>query len=633
MNFRLAGPVVCLLVVLVLGAGFAAGLLAPSAGNCRGEAWFVDASGTLHWQNRPFLPFFVPASSDYEALVQRGFKDFCLPLPQDFAELDGTQQLPLAVALGRLAETLSESGGACLLPLAGLYPSPVLASKRLLDEAPQYYVFKRLQQVEVPQDKPSITLESRLLGPGLPFPLTHLDEAQVKVFLLQQTPPRCIDVTKAIRSRRVVHPLEKPRKGFPGALFNPDGTPATAFEPAALKLELDLSALKITGPTAVFSVCTWLKTPGTCETFPGSLPALWQPALQAEFKRNLALVAPYLRDVALHGLALEAEVNTAPLSLLSAVYPDFSRDAHALAAWREWCKQRFGTVQALNAALGLQLESFDELPWQVVPWVAEQPLEGGSGRLKPAPPLYGLFPSYQALEAASRLQDEFRCFLYAKGLVECAHAAQDALGQAPLFIASAGMDGPPDTYLALQRQCLLQGFDGLARNQYGSVKKLPTGKPVLVAADGRTPFDLADLRAWLQAVQARTGRTKTLIALEIGWADSKSSGRCPFPSKQALLDFVRLLASYGYRGFGLLSRPSEQELELLAEARPALSDCLLPKATHRPRAAVAGKRWRSETSLYARACRAGLPPRRAPRQAPGQAPGREGEGRIRLRLR
>lgn len=578
-NLVLMRALLIILLLLGLASGAWSQLLERTEGDYLGQNWHIDASGLLVWEGVPLVPVGFTGLGDVEGLGRLGLDHFVLAAPPGFATgLDATAKLQQTVKLAQRARTLSEGGATYFAALGGLLPSP-------LDRGPQAlpkedwltYQVKQVNWRHLDPGTKEVKLESRLIGPGSPFPFSGLESAPARIWALDEVRGAAVEVTRAVRERKLVRRRQPHIEEDDNSEFLPLET-GSATSPRAIQFSLDAAKIPLKGDLA-FVVMVELKAPGTLETLPSSLAALWKPSVLARLEGALKALAPHLRASGLRGALLEDECNSYPLPLTSAVYPDFSQDEVAMAKWRVFLAAKFGDITSLNAALGTAWTSLDEAPWQAPPLVSQtgpDPLaEGPRG-------LFGFFASQAQLEAISALQDEFRLKLYGESLAACAKLVKQELGNVPVLLAAAGLEGPPEAYLGLQKAALMAGLDGLSRNQYGQVVELPTGKAVLVAPDGRTPFDLTGFALWWKSLEAETGTTKLLIAGEFGWrsfarpADSQDSdlgARTAFPSKAAMERYCELLASTGYRGFLRFMQAPEAtwpEAAWLAELKPTL---------------------------------------------------------------
>ena len=319
------------------------------------------------------------------------------------------------------------------------------------------------------------------------------------------------------------------------------------------------------------------------------LPPLWKPGIREFYRRSLETFRPAYAKPGLRGLQFGDEINTFTLSLLTArTYLDLRRDAAALQAYRDWLGRRFGSVREFNRQCGSRCESFDQVEWRVPlhpfsPELArsDEAAEREEGWIG-AKTTWGLADSMEQLRTISRLQEEFRVWLYGHWLAEYGKLAKEVIGPVPVFVCSAGISGEADRYLAMHRWALREGVDGLIRNHYGNG-----------GAEERET--LASLARWMVEVQQESGSTKQLWANEVGYvrpqltdaewaamearelgAGSSFGSQWAFPSKTALRDMLELLTQHGYRGFHrFLMNPSTprsaHEVQWMAELRHEIS--------------------------------------------------------------
>ena len=315
------------------------------------------------------------------------------------------------------------------------------------------------------------------------------------------------------------------------------------------------------------------------------LPPLWKPGIRRFYRRSLEAFRPAYAKPGLRGLQFGDEINTFPLSLLTArIYLDLRRDAEALQAYREWLARRFGSIEQLNRHLGSSHASFDRVDW-LVPL---HPFASGLARTDEAAEreeswaaaksACGLANTVEQLRAISRLQQEFCEWFYGHWLAEYAKLAKEVIGPVPVFVCSAAISGDADQYLAMHRWALREGVDGLIRNHYGH-------------AGEEERHTLASLARWMVKVQQESGCTKHLWANEVGYvrpgitdddaaaaelgAGDSFGSQWAFPSRESLREMLVLLNHFGYRGFNrFLMNPSApraaREVEWMVELRPEM---------------------------------------------------------------
>ena len=241
------------------------------------------------------------------------------------------------------------------------------------------------------------------------------------------------------------------------------------------------------------------------------LPPLWKPGIRQFYRSSLEAFRPAYAKVGLRGLQFGDEINTSPLSLLTArTYLDIRRDAEALNAYREWLARRFGGIEQLNRHLSSNHSSFDRVDW-LVPL---HPFAEGLARTDDAAEreeswagaktTWGLADTVEQLREVSKLQEEFRQWFYGHWLAEYAKLAKESIGPVPVFVCSAAIAGDANQYLAMHRWALLEGVDGLIRNHYGH-------------GGEEERHTLASLAQWMVNVQQESGCTKHLWANEVGY--------------------------------------------------------------------------------------------------------------------
>jgi hypothetical protein len=313
--------------------------------------------------------------------------------------------------------------------------------------------------------------------------------------------------------------------------------------------------------------------------YPSALPALWKPGIQHYFRDSLtSLKAAYGKE-GLRGMSFGDEIDTHRTSLLgSGMYIDFSNDAIALRAYRDWLKERFQTVANLNTFLDMRWGSFEDVTWRICiyPFVERE-----GRRQEPKPPTFGLFDSFEQLERLGNLQDQFRVWFYGYWLAQYGRMAKETIAPVPVFVTSAGLGGPAQDYLQIHRYALLEGLDGLSRNHYAWVGRTEQGRLETFVPGSRTRFPLETVTEMLDSVQRQSGRTKAYWANEFGrprrgedgFVDDFGLGhQFSFPSKEDLRDFLTVLIDNGYKGFNMFKmNPSvaaaQQEVQWMAELK------------------------------------------------------------------
>ena len=214
------------------------------------------------------------------------------------------------------------------------------------------------------------------------------------------------------------------------------------------------------------------------------------------------------------GISFGDEINTHRVSLFGPGQNiDFTNDAIAMQAYRDWLKRRFKTVAELDAFLGTKSGGFEDVTWRLCIYPF---LERDRRQEEEKPSTFGLFDSFEQLERIDRLQEEFRVWFYGHWLAMYGQMAKEIIGAVPVFVTSAGLGGVAEDYLQIHKYALLEGLDGLSRNHYAWVGRTAEGRPVTFVPGTQTRFPLETVSTLLESAQSQSGRTKAYWANEFG---------------------------------------------------------------------------------------------------------------------
>ncbi len=556
-----------------------------SAGEYMSQKWHIDEHGLMWWDGDPYVRFGFTGNGDIAQMLKAGFKQFTLS-PDEEWPISGPDP-KLVQSVNDTSERLERAGTTYYGTLNVFWP---WRYGNLIGESDKAPVFVRdVRDVTEHAGRLSaVDLEVRLPIPEAEQDTVKAERVDAILFDLDHETRHDLSghvesVTPAEPESEVGRESDDERHGGKGfrVRFKPVSFPESKSLRLVIAMEIGLA-----------------EVPGA-----NGLPPLWKPGIRQFYRSSLEAFRPAYAKAGLRGLQFGDEINTSPLSLLTArTYLDIRRDAEALNAYREWLARRFGRIEQLNRHLSSNHSSFDRVDW-LVPL---HPFAAGLARTDDAAEreeswagaktTWGLADTVEQLREVSKLQEEFRQWFYGHWLAEYAKLAKESIGPVPVFVCSAAIAGDANQYLAMHRWALLEGVDGLIRNHYGH-------------GGEEERHTLASLAQWMVNVQQESGCTKHLWANEVGYvrpdvtdaeraaaeaadpgAGDSFGSQWAFPSQESLREMLVLLNQYGYRGFNrFLMNPTAaraaREVEWMLELRPQIVP-LVVQTTQRPPAAA-----------------------------------------------
>lgn len=568
-GFAMAG-----LVLPVMGGG-----LQQSSGEYLGRKWHIDENHLIWWDGKPYVRFGFTGNGDLNQILKAGFDQFTL-MPAEEWPISGPDP-GIVRSVNETSDLLEKAGATYHGMLNALWP---WRYGNLIADSDKAVVFIRDVRDVTEHSAQHLVLDLRV---RMPIHLAERDKVKpehVLAVLFDMENGKRYDLSDKVES--VVPAVAEPGSEVRGEhddewrggkSFRVRLKPIRFPESASLRLLLAME-IRLAG------------LPGV-----NGLPPLWKPGIREFYKNSIEAFRSAYAKPGLRGLQFGDEINTFPMSLLTArTYLDIRRDPMALKAYRDWLAGRFGNIEDLNHQFGTRHGSFDQVQWQVPlhPFSPELARSDDAAEreetLAAARTMWGMADTLEQLRTISRMQDEFRIWFYGHWLAEYAKLAKETIGNVPIFICSAAISGEAEQYLAMHRWALREGMNGLIRNHYGHGG----------LEERRT---LADLSRWMDQVQQESGCTKHLWANEVGyvrphltddeWAEAESAelragdsfgSQWAFPSQKSLRDMLLLLTQYGYRGFNrFLMNPSArraaQEVEWMAELREEIVQCVKGK--------------------------------------------------------
>ena len=543
--------------------------LPHSSGEYMGHRWRIDEGHLMWWDGKPYVRFGFTGNGDPAQMIKAGFDQFTL-MPDEQWPISGPDP-EIVQRVDETSDQLEKAGVTYYGTLNAFWP---WRYGNLIAESDKAAVFVRdvRDVTEYSSHRLGLDLEVRL-----PIHRTEHDRVQPA-----RTQAVLFDLDRGTRkdlSDEVENVVSIVTKGGSEAERQGDGE------------RRDGKAFRVRLRPIRFPESTWLRLVLAMEVrlaeLPGvnGLPPLWKPRIREFYRRSLETFRPAYAKSGLRGLQFGDEINTFPLSLLTArSYPDVRRDPVAIKAYRKWLDHRFGMIEELNRQFGTDYGSFNEVDWRVPlhPFSPELARTDAAAEREEswvgAKTTWGLAGTLGQLRTVSRVQQEFCQWFYGHWLAEYARLAKEVIGNVPVFVCSAAIGGDAHQYLAMHRWALREGVDGLIRNHYGH-------------AGEEERYALASLARWIAKVQQESAFTKHLWANEVGyvrpgitdseWAAAERAqleagdsfgSQWAFPSQESLREMLLLLAQYKYRGFNrFLMNPSTrraaQEVEWMAESR------------------------------------------------------------------
>lgn len=568
-GFAMAG-----LVLPVMGGG-----LQQSSGEYLGRKWHIDENHLIWWDGKPYVRFGFTGNGDLNQMLKAGFDQFTL-MPAEEWPISGPDP-GIVRSVNETSDLLEKAGATYHGMLNALWP---WRYGNLIADSDKAVVFIRDVRDVTEHSAQHLVLDLRVRMPIHPAERNKVKPEHVLAVLFDMENGKRYDLSDKVES--VVPAVAEPGSEVRGEhddewrggkSFRVRLKPIRFPESASLRLLLAME-IRLAG------------LPGV-----NGLPPLWKPGIREFYKNSIEAFRSAYAKPGLRGLQFGDEINTFPMSLLTArTYLDIRRDPMALKAYRDWLAGRFGNIEDLNHQFGTRHGSFDQVQWQVPlhPFSPELARSDDAAEREEtwaaARTMWGMADTLEQLRTISRMQDEFRIWFYGHWLAEYAKLAKETIGNVPIFICSAAISGEAEQYLAMHRWALREGMNGLIRNHYGHGG----------LEERRT---LADLSRWMDQVQQESGCTKHLWANEVGyvrphltddeWAEAESAelgagdsfgSQWAFPSQKSLRDMLLLLTQYGYRGFNrFLMNPSArraaQEVEWMAELREEIVQCVKGK--------------------------------------------------------
>jgi hypothetical protein len=558
MMHRASVPIALGLICLALAGHIQAeARVQPSQGRYWDRTWRIDENHLIWWDDKPYIRYGFTGNGDVDRLIRLGFSQFNVgPSEQLWAASDDPAERKEVVRqVDEFTERLVARGATYYANLNILWPT----SDRIAPEDKVTCVVKRVWDITLlSRDRPlevSFVSEAHL----------QLDRVRSRVYLFDMTKGQYSDISSKLKDIRTAREVSRESSGERGAA----NRHTLVLGPVDLPPSGDLRITFIGSMEREY-------VPGV---YPSGLPALWKPAIRRYFRDSLASLKTAYGKEGLRGMSFGDEINTHRTSLLwSSTYVNFSNDAIALRAYRDWLKERFKTIADLNAFLHLRLGSFEDMTWHICIYPF---LERERRREEEKSHTFGLFDSFEQLERSGNLQDQFRVWFYGRWLAEYGRMAKEIIGPVPVFVTSAGLGGPAQEYLQIHQYALLEGLDGLSRNHYAWVGRTEGGRLATFVPGSRMRFPLETVTEMLDSVQRQSGRTKAYWANEFGRPRREEEGfvddfglghQFSFPSKEDLRDFLTVLIDNGYKGFNMFKmNPSveaaQQEVQWMAELR------------------------------------------------------------------
>jgi hypothetical protein len=558
--------------------GFGGGLQS-SSGEYQGHKWHIDENHLMWWDGKPYVRFGFTGNGDPAQMLRAGFNQFTL-MPSEEWPISGPDPR-IVRSVNEMSDQLEKAGATYYGTLNAFWP---WRYGSLIAESDKALVFARDVRDVTEHSAQHLALDLQVRLPIHPAEKEKLKPELTSAVLFDMEHGKRYDVSDKVES--VVPTISEPgsevkRKGDDerrgGKAFRVRLKPIRFPESTLLRLVLAME-IRLAGLPGVHG-----------------LPALWKPGIREFYRRSIESFRSAYAKPGLRGLQFGDEINTFPVSLLTArTYLDIRSDQLALEAYRGWLARRFGSIEELNHQFGTRHASFDQVQWQVPLHPFDPELahseedaereESWAG----ARTTWGLAGTLEQLRTISRMQDEFRIWFCGHWLARYAKLAKEMIGNVPVFTCSAGISGDAEQYLAMHRWALREGVDGLIRNHYGN--------------GGEQERDtLASLTRWLAEVRQESGCTKHLWANEVGyvrpnltddeWAEAEAAeleagdsfgSQWAFPSHESMREMLLLLTKYGYRGFNrFLMNPSArraaQEVEWMAQLRKEIVQSVVSK--------------------------------------------------------
>jgi hypothetical protein len=564
-----------LTVAALAAPGFGGGLRS-SSGEYQGHKWYIDENHLMWWAAKPYVRFGFTGNGDPAQMLKEGFDQFTL-MPSEQWPIAGPDP-EIVRSVNEMSDQLEKAGATYYGTLNAFWPWPY---GNLIAESDKAAVFIRDVRNVTEHSAQHLALDFQVHLPIGPVERDKVKPEQTHAVLFDMEHGKRYDVSDKVES--VVPTVPEPGleardrgedEGQGGKVFRVRLKPIQFPESTSVRLVIVME-VRLAGLPGVHG-----------------LPALWKPGIREFYRHSIEAFRSAYAKPGLRGLQFGDEINTFPLSLLTArTYLDIRRDEVALKAYHDWLVRRFGDIEELNRQFGTRHALFNQVQWQVPlhPFDPELARSDDAAEREEswagAKTTWGLAGTLEQLRTISRIQDKFRVWLCGHWLAQYAKLAKEKIGNVPVFTCSAGISGAAGQYLAMHRWALREGVDGLIRNHYGN--------------GGEQERDtLASLAQWLKEVERESGCTKHLWANEVGyvrphftdeeWAEAEAAeleagdsfgSQWAFPSKESLREMLLLLRQYGYRGFNrFLMNPSARraakEVVWMAELRQEIVQCV-----------------------------------------------------------
>lgn len=549
-----------------------------SSGEYKGQKWHIDGNHLMWWDAKPYVRFGFTGNEDPVKMLKASFDQFTL-MPSEQWPISGPDP-KIIQDVNEMSDLLEKAGATYYGTLNAFWP---WRYGNLIAESDKATVFIRDVRDVTEHSAQDLALDLQVHLPIDSVERNKVKPERMQAVLFDMERGKRYDISDKVES--VIPTVPEPGSEVEredderrdGKVFRVRLKPIYFPESTSLRLVLAVE-IRLTGLPGVHG-----------------LPPLWKPGIREFYRRSIEAFRSAYAKPGLRGLQFGDEINTWPLSLLTAhTYLDIRHDQVALEAYRDWLARRFGSIEELNRQFGTHHASFDKVQWQVPLHPFDPELarsdeaaereESWAGAIT----TWDLAGTLEQLRTISRMQDEFRIWFCGHWLARYAKLAKEMIGNIPVFTCSAGILGDAEQYLEMHRWALREGVDGLIRNHYGN-------------GGEQERETLVSLAQWLEEVERESGCTKHLWANEVGyvrphltddeWAEAEAAeleagdsfgSQWAFPSKESLREMLLLLRQYGYRGFNrFLMNPSArraaQEVKWMADLRQEIVQCVKDK--------------------------------------------------------
>jgi hypothetical protein len=550
-----------------------------SLGEYKGQKWHIDENHLMWWDTKPYVRFGFTGNGNLAQMLKTGFKKFTL-MPSEQWPISGPDP-GIVRDVNEMSDQLEKAGATYYGTLNAFLP---WRYGNLIAESDKAEVFVRDVRDITEHSTQHLALNLQVHLPIHPVEQNKVKPVRIHAVLFDMERSKRYDISDKVESVVPTAPelgseveCEDDDEERDGKVFRVRLKPIRFPESTSLRLVLAMEV-------------RLAELPGV-----HGLPPLWRPGIREFYRRSIESFRSAYSKPGLRGLQFGDEINTWPLSLLTArTYLDIRHDQVTLKAYRDWLAVRFGNIEELNRQFGTRHDSFNQVEWQVPlhPFDPELARSDKAAEREESwagtKTTWGLAGTSEQLRTISRMQDEFRVWLCGHWLARYAKLAKEMIGNVPVFTCSAGISGDAGQYLAMHRWALREGVDGLIRNHYGN-------------GGEQERETLTSLAQWLKEVEQESDCTKHLWANEVGyvrpnltddeWAEAESveleagdsfGSQWAFPSKESLREMLLLLTRYGYRGFNrFLMNPSAhraaQEIKWMADLRQEIVQCVKDK--------------------------------------------------------